>query len=357
MSRASFDYSVLVVGGGPAGALASLDLARAGARVLVVDRSREPRTEAAELLAPEGRRVLEDAGVWSLVPPDLISPCSKMAAAWASAEPVWTSFAGQAAGYGWHIDRIRFDRWLLDLLRYSGVDVVEGTAERVETGAGGWRTGIRTAGSRETVSSHLLILATGRSAHRLHIGRRTRIDNLGLLAGVADSDPVDPDALIVEAAADGWWYSAPLVDGRLFTGWMTDFSLVPHAQYGETAVLSLARTTVHARRVSHLRFSSAIGSAAWELTPAAGPGWIAIGDAALARDPIGGDGLTAALTSARHGAEVVTRALQGDDSVWAEAAAQAVAIAGNYRRRRLDLYRLAGERWPGAPFWERFARR
>jgi 2-polyprenyl-6-methoxyphenol hydroxylase-like FAD-dependent oxidoreductase len=175
------------------------------------------------------------------------------------------------------------------------------------------------------------------------------------VAGTTAADPVDPDALVVEATADGWWYSAPLIDGRLFVGWMTDFTLVAGGRYEEAAAASLTGAPLHARRVGRPRLSTIIGSATWALTPAAGPGWIAIGDAALARDPIGGDGLTSALRSACHAADVVARALGGDRSVWAEAAGHTDAIATRYQQQRLDLYRVARKRWPSSPFWRRFA--
>ena len=158
----------------------------------------------------------------------------------------------------------------------------------------------------------------------------------------------------MEAVADGWWYSAPLVSGRLFTGWMTDFSLVPDGRYIEAALASLEGAPVHAQRLRSVHLTTTIGSATWTSSPAAGPGWIAIGDAALARDPIGGDGLISALRSARDGADVVIRALDGDTAAWDEAAAGADTMARRYRQQRLDLYRAAATRWPDAPFWRRF---
>jgi 2-polyprenyl-6-methoxyphenol hydroxylase-like FAD-dependent oxidoreductase len=135
---------------------------------------------------------------------------------------------------------------------------------------------------------------------------------------------------------------------------MTDFSLVGHGRYVDAAVASLETAPVHRERVGAPRFSTIVGSATWALSPCAGPDWVAIGDAALARDPIGGDGLTSALRSACEGADFVTRALNGDGAVWTEAAEHTAQAARRYQERRLDLYRLAQPRWPASPFWRRF---
>ncbi len=57
-------YDVLVVGAGPAGSVAALVLARSGARVALVDKSRFPRDKACgDLVGPRGLKVLDDLGV------------------------------------------------------------------------------------------------------------------------------------------------------------------------------------------------------------------------------------------------------------------------------------------------------
>jgi geranylgeranyl reductase family protein len=57
-------YDVLVVGAGPAGSIAALVLARAGARVALLDKARFPRDKACgDFIGPRGLQVLADLGV------------------------------------------------------------------------------------------------------------------------------------------------------------------------------------------------------------------------------------------------------------------------------------------------------
>ena len=55
---------VLVVGAGPAGSIAALVLARAGAAVALLDKARFPRDKACgDFIGPKGLQVLADLGV------------------------------------------------------------------------------------------------------------------------------------------------------------------------------------------------------------------------------------------------------------------------------------------------------
>ncbi len=348
---------MVVVGGGPAGAIAALRLVRVGLDVLVVDRERPHRPIAAEVLSPEGRPLLEREDIWTRIPSGVTWACPEMAAAWERPEPVWTSFLSHPYGPAWHVDRPQFDRWLAQHVAAAGATVCTGTVDVATYEHGRWWIEFSSGAVRHSATARALILATGRSSRTVRLGARRHIGNLCLVSGTADGDPEHPDALIVEATADGWWYSAPVAGGRLFTGWMTDLSLVPHARYEEAAAASLEHAPIHRRRIRPVRVSTTIGAVTSATWPCAGPGWIAVGDAALARDPISGDGLVSALRSGSNGADIVKEALGGDASAWTRAVAQGAQIALRYEEQRRELYAKAGPRWPSSAFWRRVTAR
>jgi len=57
-------FDVVVAGGGPAGAVAALDLSRRGFRVALIEQSAYENVRVGETLPPEIRRPLMDLGVW-----------------------------------------------------------------------------------------------------------------------------------------------------------------------------------------------------------------------------------------------------------------------------------------------------
>ncbi|MFJ2865952.1 hypothetical protein [Kitasatospora sp. NPDC087314] len=88
---------------------------------------------------------------------------------------------------------------------------------------------------------------------------------------------------------------------------------------------------------------------------AAGPGWVAAGDAALAFDPLSSQGIVTALhTGARAGRAVADCPADGGRTTAALADRTAFldGIAAAYRRNHANTYDQE-QRWPLSPFWRR----
>jgi 2-polyprenyl-6-methoxyphenol hydroxylase-like FAD-dependent oxidoreductase len=88
------------------------------------------------------------------------------------------------------------------------------------------------------------------------------------------------------------------------------------------------------------------------LEPATGPGWLAIGDAAISLDPLSSQGLLNALYTGLAAAESIARHLVGDAGALADYASTLLGIEKAYRRNLSDCYGME-RRWPDAPFWRR----
>lgn len=63
----SFDFDLLVIGGGPAGSSAAATARQHGLRTLVVEKCEFPRFHIGESLLPAGNRVLQETGAWPKV--------------------------------------------------------------------------------------------------------------------------------------------------------------------------------------------------------------------------------------------------------------------------------------------------
>ncbi|SHM68716.1 FAD-dependent oxidoreductase [Cryptosporangium aurantiacum] len=373
------DFDVAVVGAGPAGSATALWLARAGRRVLLLERSRFDHPRVGESLSPDVNPLLRDLGVTL---PGTATPSYGIRSYWGGAAS--SSHLFSPHGTGWYVDRAAFDRSLASAAVEAGAVLRTGVACVGVTRAAAWE--LRLAG-RGRVRARVLVDATGRAARigcRLD-AERIPFDRLVAVTGfVPAADP--PGYGLVETVPAGWWYSAPAGPGQLVVMLLTDADLARShrlstverwrgelgpetaARLGPAAAVSAvgvagaqgaadgAVGTAGAGLVSGLRVVSAVSQRLHRPHPGADPRrapWIAVGDAALAVDPITGNGVAGALRSAKAAADTVLALLSGDASE-ASAAYEAALDreCTTYLHQRLEYY-AAEDRWPAAPFWHR----
>lgn len=359
-------FDVLVLGGGPAGSTVALVLARAGLSVLALDREAPTATCAipvGEGLPPAVHPLLARLGLD--LERDGHLPSYGNASAWGAADLQETHFLWNPYGHGWHLDRRRFDALLRRSAAAAGADVVSGVRVRECIREGGrWQLRADGPGGTLVVSAASLVDATGRAswlagrqgARRLHHDRL--VGCAGLLAPSGSVE--DPDSqTLVEAAPEGWWYTAALPGGERIAVYMTDAGMPSLAQARDTAGwLALLGETRHVsartlRQGFRLRCGPrllAAGSS--RLESAAGRGWIAVGDAAAAFDPLSSQGLLSALQGGCDAADSLVRHHTGDDTALESYAAGIDLLFRNYLDRRNQVY-AQERRWPDSPFWRR----
>jgi flavin-dependent dehydrogenase len=335
-------FDVAIAGGGPAAATAGLVLARAGVRTIVIDREDDGCDKPGETLAPAAKPLLQRLGVWDDLARDGHLPCHGNRSVWGSDAVDEMPFVFSPYGHGWHLDRRRFDRRLTERAVAAGAERAAGTSVVAVSRIGDrWRLECR--GALKEIEASFVIDATGRSSRvaRLLGVRRIVHDPLVALVTFLESDEGDRDSYtLVEAAENGWWYTAPLPSNRLALMFITDpplddpsFALPPQ---------TFARVARHAYRMTALPRVVDAGSA--RLDRFGGEGWLAIGDAAVSLDPLSSHGIASAMHGGMMAAEAI---LTGDSKRYVAAIDR---MWSGYQSMRGGFY-AAERRWPAAPFW------
>jgi flavin-dependent dehydrogenase len=353
---------VAVVGGGPGGAAAALTLARAGASVAILERSSYDRPRIGETLPPHADHLLHRLGVADVLVGDHVLPSFGNTSVWGDSAARSLSFIFAPHGAGTHVVRERFDE-LLAAAAASGGARLETSASVVSCRAlnGDWEIGVRSAGgTRRILRSRYLIDATGRrSALAQALGARRRVyDHLVAVTAYYRAPAGDGGYTLVEAMANGWWYSAPIPPDRIVVTLMTDADLCRRNGVSEAASWdeALALTTQSQRRVAGAdRLSRpSIASAITHRLDSrhCGGRSVSVGDAAMGVDPLSSSGIVRSLLSGETAAQAIAAVEGGataaldEYELWLDEQFEA------YLDERAAQYALEN-RWPDEPFWKR----
>jgi len=353
---------VLIVGAGPAGATAALNLAPAR-RVALIDSQLQARPRIGQALPPAARRLLTDMRLWESFQAERHLHCYGNRSVWGSPHVVETDFLRDPDGHGWHLERARFDLWLRDIAVARGALLIApAQLHSIAWDRDCWRARIQTDDSPVELTARVAIDAAGRAAPvaRSRGAHRQREDRLvcSWLCGKARPTHRGAGFTYVEAAEDGWWYSAPMPGGRRVLAFHTDFDL-PAARVIADPGNLLQRAAGSFELAAILEESGFTTEQSGfctahsaQLQPMAGHGWFAAGDAACSFDPLSSQGLLNALFTGLAAAEATDRHLSGVSDALPNYLRTLNNVYATYKQH-LSYWYSSEARWSDRLFWQR----
>jgi flavin-dependent dehydrogenase len=333
-------YDVIVIGGGPAGATAATLVAQYGHRVLLLERSPEPKFKIGESLMPATWHTFERLGMLPKLQashfPRKYSVQFYGRSGRASMPFYFQETDPHESSVTWQVLRSEFDALMLDNAREHGVEVRRGVAVKEVLFDGERAVGVRADfgadGTRE-IPCRVVVDATGRSAL---LGRK-----LGLMRpdpelrktaifshfeGALRDPGIDEGATLVLYAADGgtenaWFWYIPLPENRVSVG-----------------VVGSIERLISSYRSSRI----------------AGDGWVLAGDAFGFLDPIYSSGVLLALTSGEQAADSIHAALEADDPSAERLGAHGPRFLAGMEAMRKLVYAFYEKDFSFAKFLRRF---
>lgn len=336
---------IVILGAGPAGVAVAIGLRRLGFEVCVVGEWR--RFAAVEGVSARVLDGLHQAGlVHALASADLASPRRVL---WNGTE--------SALNQEFLLDRPRFDAALREDLRAAGVALIEARVREVHSDAHGHRLLLDGAAGEQQLQAPFLVEARGRQAPLS--GRRLRGPETVSLLNQWQEEP-GRGGSAVESLEDGWAWMARLADGRCY--WQITLDAAASSLPARDALPEYcARRRAQSARVAelfgarafepaslHARSSTAILS-----LETGGANWLRVGDAAMAVDPLSGNGIFQSLSSALQAPAVINTLLSRPERTELALAfhqRRVEQLFQRFARTGRDFYALE-ERWAAQPFW------
>lgn len=349
------EVEVLIIGGGASGYATAIPLARAGIKVLLVDQEKG-HIHKGELLTPKARPLLEELYCWEKFISDNHQECPGIISSWGTSEPVEVDFISNPYGMGWLINKKAMQKMFAAELTSLGGEIVL-TNEKVipeNKTTGSWNLGIGEVMIRAT----FLVNATGRkSLPSLSKGKITNDKQVALIR-VGKWSPEHKDMrLQIEAAENGWGYLSFHPDGQVIHGFVSDSDLIPKGKHSQNTFLTAnhAMTPHISKRLRGFDFSPSsivVPANTYLRKQVAGKDWLSVGDAAIATDPLSGQGILKALQGGIRAAKTIIDLKHQSIPNLREYSLDLLKEFERFNLSRISNYQKE-QRWSDSPFWSR----
>jgi len=340
MKTISTEYDCIVIGGGPSGSTTATLVADAGYRVLLLERDLEPRRKVGESLMPESYWVFERLGVLEglkngpfveKVGVQFVSSSGRE-----SSPFLFTQHDPRACGRTWHVERAKFDQFLMDNAAKKGVEVHRGARVLDVVFEGDRAVGVKlgdTAAANgaacEVIRAKVIVDASGqagvlgaRFAQRKPNPAFRKAAIWGHFRG-SRRDVIDDGVMTVcfrTLSNRSWFWHIPLSNDVVSIGCVSDAEHFFRKDGGTSDELfaaevadcpAMAQRLAGAEKVAGL---DVVKEYSYTTGRSSGDGWVLVGDSWGFIDPIYSSGVWFALKSGQLAADAIVEGLQKGDT-------------------------------------------
>ncbi|KAF8910003.1 hypothetical protein CPB84DRAFT_1936840 [Gymnopilus junonius] len=360
--------SVIIIGGGPAGCATALSFLKNSkhASCLIIDDTNSSSFRIGESLPPESGQLLHylhhslPKQLASQVKCGIHTTCSGNASAWSSLNLEEQHAILNPFGHGLHLNRVEFE----EILRDTVLKCALGSSSRLafrkasfkslqKNSQGLWAIEIEEGGQRKPILAKWMVDGTGcKASVASKIGIKSITSALLLVfyaifigseldrnAGTGDNNR----QMLIEAMADGWWYTSLILHNPP-TRIIVFHTLPSH---------SSAKSSHHA--AEGYPCCTAAGSSHLEKTCDGEERWVAVGDAAIAFDPLSSQGMMTALEMGIYVGLKLAQHVEGgvmDRDFDKDMSEAFTGVRKEYEKHRAYYYSII-KHFLGEMFWEK----
>lgn len=326
---ASTVWDVVVIGGGPAGSVTALALARKGRRVLLLEKVKHPRFHVGESFLPVTFRQLCELGVEPAL--RALPHLPKFGAEFAMGNGGKVLAINFDDGFcetgieAFNIERSHFDAMLVEQAEKAGAVVHQNCAVKqiiqlkdgdcilmTEIGEVRCRYVFDASGQTTVIGRHLGTRKTADESHLRKIAHFGHFENVKWPEGKRGGYP------FIAMMEEGWFWMIPLTPTKTSVGVVMDAPVAKklQQQYGVTPdrmlQWSIERTPIMRDRMSGScgkETNGVLADYSYRCRPFAGEGYFLIGDAATFVDPIFSTGVAVAVTGGLKAVDLIDEVL------------------------------------------------
>ena len=304
-------YDVIIIGAGVAGCSTAISLKNnnPSLNIAIVERGTHPifrkdKYRIGETLPPHSNQILQQLGLFKSFKSLGFLTAYGTSSSWGQPELYHNEFIYSVNGYGWQINRSKFDGFLIDEAIKKDIKVYfnSHTHEYV------FKQNIWSIHSNKTIyESNFLVDATGKQAAVSTTLQAKKIKSDTLVGLYKYYSNISTDSIkgtYIESDTNGWWYSTTLPNNTLVVAYMTDSDIAKSKKLNKpnifNALLDKSNYTKHRIHTTCNEKPKIISAHTQQLDTSIGKAWLAVGDASISYDPLSSLGIFKAMSSGRY---------------------------------------------------------